>query len=98
MMRRRKAEGVNTPLSSASKYFVISVISKSLFLLMFPTCKGKGVPASSMELKGDKRRSAEQKCVLYFPSAAYPCALAAEPEQRAVPCSVCNRCLQLYER
>lgn len=63
MMRRRKEEGMHTPLSSASRYFVTSMITESsLVLLMFPTCEGKGVLASSVELKGDKRHSGTEMC------------------------------------
>lgn len=67
MMRRRKEEGMNTPLSSASKYFVTSMITESsLILLMFLMCKGKGVLASSVELKGDKRHSETETWVGFF--------------------------------
>lgn len=83
MMRRRKGEGMNTPLSSASKYCVTSVIIKSsLVLLKFPTCKGVLVSSVHWVERGKRHSETKMWCLrvflfVFFPLAAYPCALAA---------------------
>lgn len=92
VMRRRKEEGMNTPLSSAFKYFASSRITGTRpVLLWFPVCKGKGVLASSAELKGSKRHSETE--MWFLSQQPTPARGLPEPEQHAVPCSEPNRCL-----
>lgn len=69
MMRGRKEEGVNIPLTSVSKYFVTRMITESsLSVLMIPPCKGKGILSSSVEPKGAKRHRETEICFFFFGS------------------------------
>lgn len=66
MMRGRKEEGVNIPLTSVPKYLVTRVITESsLSVLMIPPCKGKGILSSSVEPKGAKRHRETEICFFF---------------------------------
>lgn len=66
MMRGRKEEGVNIPLTSVSKYLVTRVITESsLSVLMIPPCKGKGILSSLVEPKGAKRHRETEICFFF---------------------------------
>lgn len=68
VMKRRKGEGMNPPLS---KYCVASVITESSpVLLKFPTCKG--VLVSSVELKGVRGTVSEMWCLGGFFCSFFP--------------------------
>lgn len=92
MMRKRKEKGMNT-LPSASKYFVASIkIWEKPCPPDIPNRQNKGVPASSVELKGNKRHSEIETC--FFSLSSLPLCPGFWREEHTVPCSVCNRCLQ----
>lgn len=91
MMRRRKEKGMNT-LLSASKYFVTSMKIWEQLCPDVPNRQNKGVPASSVELKGNKRHSEIETC--FFSLSSLPLCPGFWREDHTVPCSVCNRCLQ----
>lgn len=92
LVMRRKEEGMNTPRSSASKYFVTSMITESGFgLLTFPTCKSKGVLASSAELQGDERRSEAEMC---FSLCSLPLRAGCPSRDARGASSVGTRCLR----
>lgn len=94
MMRGRKEEGVNIPLTSVSKYFVTRMITESsLSVLMIPPCKGKGILSSSVEPKGAKRHRETEICFFFFWQLT-PVHCLPESGKRAVPCAVRSRCLQ----
>lgn len=87
-----KKKAMNT-LSSASKYFVTSMkIQEQLCPPDVPNRQNKGVPASSVELKGNKRHSEIETC--FFSLSSLPLCPGFWREDHTVPCSVCNRCLQ----
>lgn len=92
LMMQRKEKGMNT-FPSASKYFVTSMkVWEQPCPPDIPNRQNKGVPASSVELKGDKRHSETE--TWFFSLSSLPLCPGSWREEHTVPCSVCNRCLQ----